>query len=119
MKARPPIATLLGLVALLIQPILFGWSGGALAEGAKGLETVRGNACYRFGDEETPAKARRGAIALAQEQAIRSHRVFVESSTRVKNFQMEEDLIQTASAAMLQEMQISRVARRARGAPRN
>ena len=113
MNARPPIAVLLGLITLLIHPILFGWSGVALAEGAKGLETVRGNACYRFGDDETPAKARRGAIALAQEQAIRSHRVFVESSTRVKNFQMEEDLIQTASAAMLQEMQIEKEERKA------
>mgnify|MGYP001559061669 CR=1 FL=1 len=113
MNARPPIAVLLCLITLLIHPILFGWSGVALAEGAKGLETVRGNACYRFGDDETPAKARRGAIALAQEQAIRSHRVFVESSTRVKNFQMEEDLIQTASAAMLQEMQIEKEERKA------
>lgn len=113
MNARPPIAVLFGLVALLIHPILLGWSGLALAEGAKGLETVRGNACYRFGDDETPAKARRGAIALAQEQAIRGHRVFVESSTRVKNFQMEEDLIQTASAAMLQEIQIEKEERKA------
>ena len=113
MIARLPIAALPGLVALLIQPILFSLPGLASAEKGKGLETVRGAACYRFGDEETPAKARRGAIALAQEQAIRSHRVFVESSTRVKNFQMEEDLIQTASAAMLQEMQIEKEERKA------
>jgi hypothetical protein len=72
----------------------------------KTLETVRGSGCYKFGDEETPAKAKRAATAIAQEQAIRSHRVFVESSTRVKNFQLEEDLIQTASAAMLQDIKI-------------
>ncbi len=79
----------------------------------KPLETVRGSGCYKFGDEETPAKARKGAMALAQEEAVRKHHVFVESSQRVKNFQLEEDLIQTASAAMLQEIQIEKEDRKA------
>src|SRR5262249_31714289 len=74
----------------------------------KALESVRGTGCYKFGDDETPAKARRAATALAQEQAIRSHRVFIESSSRVKNFQLEEDVIQTASAAMLQNIKIAK-----------
>lgn len=87
--------------------------GAAHGEPPAALETVRGSGCYKFGDEETPAKARRGAIAIAQEQAIRSHRVFVESSTRVKNFQLEEDLIQTASAAMLQNVKIENEERKA------
>ena len=84
----------------------------AQAETGKNLETVRGNGCYKFGDEETPAKARRGAMAIAQEQAIRSYRVFVESSIRVKNFQLEEDVIQTASAAMLQDIRIEKEERK-------
>jgi len=79
----------------------------------KALETVRGSGCYKFGDEETPAKARRGAMAIAQEEAVRRHHVFVESSARVKNFQLEEDIIQTASAAMLQEIQIEKEERKA------
>jgi len=79
----------------------------------KALETVHGSGCYKFGDEETPAKARKGAMALAQEDAVRKHHVFVESSQRVKNFQLEEDLIQTASAAMLQEIQIEKEERKA------
>ena len=78
----------------------------------KSLETVRGSGCYKFGDEETPAKARRAAMAIAQEEAVRRHHVFVESSQRVKNFQLEEDLIQTASAAMLQEIQIEKEERK-------
>ena len=86
---------------------------GVGQDAPKSLETVRGSGCYKFGDEETPAKARRGAMAIAQEQAIRSHHVFVESSVRVKNFQLEEDLIQTASAAMLQEIQIEKEDRKA------
>lgn len=52
-------------------------------------------------------------MAIAQEQAIRSHRVFVESSIRVKNFQLEEDVIQTASAAMLQDIKIEKEERKA------
>lgn len=79
----------------------------------KPLETVRGSGCYKFGDEETPAKARKVAMALAQEEAVRKHHVFVESSQRVKNFQLEEDLIQTASAAMLQEIHVEKEERKA------
>jgi hypothetical protein len=78
----------------------------------KSLETVRGSGCYKFGDEETPAKARKAAMAIAQEEAVRKHHVFVASSVRVKNFQLEEDLIQTASAAMLQEIQIEKEERK-------
>ena len=78
----------------------------------KSLETVRGSGCYKFGDEETPAKARKAAMTIAQEEAVRRHHVFVESSQRVKNFQLEEDLIQTASAAMLQEIQIEKEERK-------
>lgn len=88
-------------------------SGMAAQDAPKALETVHGSGCYKFGDEETPAKALRAAMAIAQEQAVRSHHVFVESSVRVKNFQLEEDLIQTASAAMLQEIQIEKEERKA------
>ena len=108
--ARP---TALLSSAFLAGSLVLGVFGAAHGEPPTALETVRGSGCYKFGDEETPAKARRGAIAIAQEQAIRSHRVFVESSTRVKNFQLEEDLIQTASAAMLQNVKIENEERKA------
>ena len=72
------------------------------------LEVVRGSGCYRFGDDETPAKAKRAAMALAQEEAVRRHRVFVEASTRVKNFQLDEDVVRTASAAFLQDVVIEK-----------
>jgi len=88
-------------------------NGMATQETSKALETVRGSGCYKFGDEETPAKARRGAMAIAQEDAVRKHHVFVESSIRVKNFQLEEDLIQTASAAMLQDIHVDNEDRKA------
>jgi hypothetical protein len=112
MNAPLPITILFGLVALVTQPMLFGWLEMAQADGTKGLETVRGAECYRFGDEETPAKARRAAVILAQEQAIRSHGVFVKSSSLIKNFQMEEDIIQTASSAMLHDIKIEKEERK-------
>ncbi len=103
------------LCTLVISSMTLGLPiySSAAQDSPKSLEIVRGSGCYKFGDEETPAKARRAAIAIAQEQAVRSHQVFVESSVRVKNFQLEEDLIQTASAAMLQEIHIDSEERRA------
>jgi hypothetical protein len=103
------------LYILVFSSIIVCFPGYNLAgqDVPKPLESVRGSGCYKFGDEETPAKARKSAMAIAQEQAVRSHHVFVESSVRVKNFQLEEDLIQTASAAMLQEIQIEKEERKA------
>src|SRR5687768_3972672 len=72
------------------------------------LEVVRGSGCYRFGDDETPAKARRAAVTLAQEEAVRRHRVFVQASTLVKNFQLDEDVVRTASAAFLQDIVVEK-----------
>ncbi len=77
------------------------------------LETVRGSGCYSYGDNETPAQAKRAAMAIAQEQAVRTHRVFIQSASRVKNFQLEEDLIQTVSAAILQNIQVEKQDRKA------
>jgi hypothetical protein len=71
-------------------------------------ETVQGEACYTYGDSETPAKARRAAIALAQEEAVRSHRVFVQSATKVKKLQLEDDVVQTASAALLERIRVDK-----------
>ena len=75
-------------------------------------EPVEGQACYAYGDSETPAQAKRVAISLAQEQAVRSHRVFVESATIVKNFRLEEDVVQTASAALLERVRVEKEEKR-------
>jgi hypothetical protein len=68
-------------------------------------ERVTGTGCYQYGDNETPALAKKAARTIAQEQAIRAHRVFVQSETTVKKFQLEDDVIHTASAAMLENVQ--------------
>ena len=74
------------LVLMMVTSVLV--SDLPAAGASEAMDTVKGTGCYRFGDEETPARARRTAVAMAQEQAIRSHRVFVESSSKVKNYQL-------------------------------
>jgi hypothetical protein len=69
---------------------------------------VKGSACYHYGDNDTPMQARRSAILLAQEEAVRMHRVFVQSSTKLKNLQLEEDVVQAASAAMLEQVHVEK-----------
>jgi hypothetical protein len=69
-------------------------------------EVVQGKACYSFGDDETPLMAKKKAEALARERAVSGYRVWVESSSKVKNFQLQEDLIQTISAGMLHKVAI-------------
>lgn len=87
-----------------------GWAmSGQGAMAAQLLETVSGTGCYTYGDDQTPALAIGvAALALAQEQAVRSHHVFVESSNTVKNFQLEEDVVTTASTGMLQHIYIDK-----------
>lgn len=75
-------------------------------------ESVEGRACYTYGDNETLVQARRAATSLAQEQAVRSHRVFVQSATKVKNFQLEEDVVQTASAGLLERVRVDKEEKR-------
>ena len=43
---------------------------GHSAVAAQLLETVSGTGCYTYGDDQTPALAKRAALALAQEQAL-------------------------------------------------
>ncbi|GKS65716.1 hypothetical protein YTPLAS72_30200 [Nitrospira sp.] len=101
MHTRPPISALLILIALHV-----GLLGMTYAEEIERLDTVRGTGCYRFGNDEVLAKARLVAMAFAKESAVRSHRAFIESTTRVKHYQIEDDLVQTVSATLLQEITI-------------
>jgi len=97
----------IGLVQVggVLIGLLVVWCGVGQAES---LELVRGHGCYTFGDDDTPAKAKKASLALAQEQAVTSYRVYVQSSSTLKNFQLEEDVIQSASAAVLQDLKIEK-----------
>ena len=96
--------TLCMVLSLLDSPNALADANAASHE----LETVRGAGCYSYGDNETPAQAKRAAMTIAQEQAVRSHRVFVESTSTVRKFQLEDDLIQTVSAGMLEQIRVEK-----------
>lgn len=105
----------IGLICLLILGTLTVASPSSFSatDSPQAKETVRATRCYQYGDDETFIKARETAINLALKDAIRSHRVFVESSTRIKNFQLDDDIIATTSVAMLKETTVEEVERKA------
>jgi hypothetical protein len=90
----------LGIFTLYCPTLSFG------ADLDKPMESVEGEGCYRYSDDEPPAIAKKKAMAIAREQAVSNYRVWVESSTKVKNFELKEDLIQTISGGMLYHIQI-------------
>lgn len=104
----------IGLLCLLILGSLTVTSPSSFSatDSSQAKETVRASHCYRYGDDEAFNKARETAINIALKQAIRSHRVFIESSTRVKNFQLDDDIIATTSVAMLKETTVEKEERK-------
>lgn len=104
----------IGLISLLVVGTLTVAppSPGSATDSPQATETVRGTYCYRYGDNEAFTKARETAINIALKEAIRSHRVFVESSTRVKNFQLEDDIIATTSGMMLKDTSVEKEVRK-------
>ncbi len=68
------------------------------------MEAVQGDACYQYGDRESFLEAKNMALSLAKQKAVESHRVFVESSSTVQNYQLAEDVVQSLSRASLRNM---------------
>jgi hypothetical protein len=83
--------------------ILVGWPFPVWAEPE---QEVKGRYCYTYGDEETPAQGKKKALAFARERAVESHQVFISNKTRIENFQLKEDLLQSISAGMLKNVTI-------------
>ncbi len=73
----------------------------AFAQDATPREPVSGKSCYTYGDNETPAMAKKTALAGAREQAVSGYQVWVKSKAEVKNYQLQEELIHAISAGML------------------
>ena len=69
-------------------------------------EVVRGKGCHTFGDDETPKMALKKAEAFARERAISGYQVWVKAKSEVKDFELQEELIQTFSAGMLHKVSI-------------
>jgi len=81
----------------------------ALSQGiAAELETVNGNACYKYGDNETHIAARSMAIELAKRRAIESYGVFVVSASQMEDFTLKKDLVTSLAGAYLRDVTVTR-----------
>lgn len=69
-------------------------------------ETIKGHYCYTYGDNESLKEARELTRTLAIRDAIESYRVFLESTSNVKNFRLTNDLIQTISSGYLKNIKV-------------
>ncbi len=70
-------------------------------------EIIRGTYSYTYGDSESLIQARQTCKNLATRDAIESYYVFVESTTKVENAQTKEDLIQSISTGVVQNLRIT------------
>jgi hypothetical protein len=85
MKKRP----ILFLVALFLFP------STCLAE------KIQGHACYTYGDNESLVQAEHTAKMLAIRNAIESCTIFIESTSKITDFQLTSDLIKAVSAGQV------------------
>ena len=95
--------TCLASALIVTTVVLANISSMAATESPRQKESVRGTYCYHYGDDQSYKIARETAFNLALREAIRSHRVYIEAATRVKNFQLENDIIASTTAALLKE----------------
>jgi hypothetical protein len=73
-----------------------------------GGEIIKGNACYRFSDQESIAAARDIALAMAKREALEGYSVFVNATTTVENYTMKNNLITSITAANLKNLKITK-----------
>lgn len=71
-----------------------------------GDETISGHYCYTFGDRESLKEAREITQTLAIRNAIESYRIFVESTIKVSNFSLTNDIVQMLSMGFLKNIAI-------------
>lgn len=69
-------------------------------------EIIKGSYCYTYGDNESLREARELTRTLAIRNAIESYRVFIESTSKVKNFQLTNDIVQVISSGYLKNIKV-------------
>ncbi len=89
------------LLGILVYPV------STFSQDSVTRETVTGKGCYSHSDDETRTLAKKKALARAREQTVSGYQVWVESKAEVKNYQLQEELIQTISAGMLHKVKIN------------
>jgi hypothetical protein len=86
---------LIGIIVILfwVSPVIAG-------------ETIRGHYCYTYGDRESIQEARELTRTLAIRNAIESFRTYIESTGRVTNFTLTNDIIQIISSGYLKNIKV-------------
>jgi hypothetical protein len=69
-------------------------------------ENIKGHYCYTYGDNESLKEARELTRTLAIRDAIETYRIFVESTSTVKNFKLTNDLIQMITSGYLKNIKV-------------
>ena len=70
-------------------------------------DIIQGKYCYTYGDSETLKEARELARKLAIRNAIESYRIYVASISKIKDFHVKDDLIDTISSAYLKNVKVT------------
>ncbi|MBN1894166.1 hypothetical protein JW906_06710 [bacterium] len=69
-------------------------------------DLIQGMYSYTYGDSESKVDARETCKNLALRDALESYAVYVESSTRIENYQLTSDEIRSLSAGVLRNIEI-------------
>lgn len=69
-------------------------------------EIIKGHYCYTYGDKESLKEAKDLTRTLAVRNAIESYRVYIESTTTVRNFTLTNDIVQIVSSGYLKKMRV-------------
>lgn len=75
---------------------------------------VSGEACYTYGDNESPIMGEEAALNLAKQKAVESYKVFVQSRSLVENMITTKHLVSTLAAGSLYNLDIKKVSKEGR-----
>jgi len=69
-------------------------------------DKISGSACYTYGDNESLVQAEQMTKTLAVRNAIESYSTFIESTTKITDFQLSADLINTISSGQVKAVKV-------------
>lgn len=76
------------------------------ANAALCADKISGSACYTYGDNESLVQAEQMTKTLAVRNAIESYSTFIESTTKITDFQLSADLINTISSGQVKAVKV-------------
>ena len=93
-------------IPVIIAGLVVVFSGQAHGASVGDLKKVAGVGCFIYGDNDTPASAKKRALLIAKRNAIESYKLHVVSTSTIRNFVLEEDEAATMAEGMLYETKV-------------